>query len=547
MFKRFSCSSTIVRFFYLVSLCFSLYINAQDQHIGWEPNSTDNVCIKDINGDGNNDDAGEAILCSEGSTYDPFVAYKNGEFAGYSTDYSPSCAHDQVSCIKESISYCPFDDNVCSGPTCQRNRACLPTSWMERRSVRKVASVYRENVFLPTPACSYSWSRKHYCPTGTSRGYSTANQCYISESNCGTYATNSSGQNITKWFCSRTSQYFDNYWSARSSCTYYETSNVRVNGFDCPVTPHNDRYTSASACAANCIETKNCEKEKFFSCPLGDSYSCVNLNNANTSDNFVCSKVQCGIYKDVKLNQPVDRNILVDDGNYDVEGNCLGSVMIFTGRAMDCRVPGVASAYQNCCTKSDDEVYNDNMGGLTETAIALETISLTYGAATAAYATYSAGGTAAEAGASASEFLAGAVDPTTAAIAVAVVIIMKYLESACPPEDIETAILDSSGYCVTLGKKCTSKWFGSCVQKAEVKCCFNSMMARIVNEQGRPQLGMNFGTPDAPRCEGFSAEQFQALDFSKIDLSEYYDEIRKNSQAEVESIMSEGITDATGG
>lgn len=547
MLKRYSGSGRIMRFILFLLYTFSFSVFAQDTHIGWEPDPDDNVCVKDINGDGKTDDAGEALLCGEGSTYDPFKAYQFGEASGYSLIPAPTCAIDQVSCIKEDIAYCPYDDSVCTSSTCDKLTSCNSVSWTETEVQTIVGTVTNRPVLSPSPSCSFDITNSYfYCPFGGSTGYAKPNQCLIEEPLCGSVVWEG-GEPVEAWFCSYTDQWYPTEEAATSACTYTENVTIEYNGFDCPLTPYNDKYSTAGSCSSSCKETAACEKEKNFVCPIGDEFACVNLDSTNSSDNFVCSDSPCGRYEDTSENTPVDRDMLVDDGDYDAEGNCLGAVMIFTGRAMDCRVPGIASAYQNCCNKADDDIYNDNMGGLTETAITLEVISLTYGAATAAYATYSAGGTAAEAGASATEFLSGAVDPTTLAIAAAVLIIMEYLESACPPEDIETAMLDASGYCVTIGEKCTTKWFGSCVQEVEVKCCFNSMMARIINEQGRPQLGMTFGTPNAPQCEGFSAEQFQALDFSKIDLSEYYDEIRLNSQTEVEGIISEGITDATGG
>ncbi|MFN4266410.1 MAG: conjugal transfer protein TraN [Aquabacterium sp.] len=61
-------------------------------------------------------------------------------------------------------------------------------------------------------------------------------------------------------------------------------------------------------------------------------------------------------------------------------------------------------------------------------------------------------------------------------------------------------------------------------------CCFNSKLARIIVEQGRQQLGIAWsnpsGNPDDPNCEGFTVEQLQALDFSAMDLSAVYADIK---------------------
>ena len=41
------------------------------------------------------------------------------------------------------------------------------------------------------------------------------------------------------------------------------------------------------------------------------------------------------------------------------------------------------------------------------------------------------------------------------------------------------------------------------------KCCFNSMLARIVNEQGRAQVGKGWGGAQSPDCSGFTVAQLQ--------------------------------------
>ena len=54
------------------------------------------------------------------------------------------------------------------------------------------------------------------------------------------------------------------------------------------------------------------------------------------------------------------------------------------------------------------------------------------------------------------------------------------------------------------------------------KCFFNSLLARIVNEQGRMQIAKAWGGAQSPDCSGFTVAQLQALDFAAMDLSEFY-------------------------
>jgi conjugal transfer mating pair stabilization protein TraN len=48
------------------------------------------------------------------------------------------------------------------------------------------------------------------------------------------------------------------------------------------------------------------------------------------------------------------------------------------------------------------------------------------------------------------------------------------------------------------------------------------MLARIVNEQGRVQIGKGWGGAQSPDCSGFTVAQLQTLDFAAMDLSEFY-------------------------
>ncbi|MFA6137450.1 MAG: conjugal transfer protein TraN [Sulfurimonas sp.] len=60
-----------------------------------------------------------------------------------------------------------------------------------------------------------------------------------------------------------------------------------------------------------------------------------------------------------------------------------------------------------------------------------------------------------------------------------------------------------------------------CVQKSKSYCSFNSKLAKIINEQGRQQLGKSWGTASNPTCKGFTPEEFQKLDLSQIDFGEF--------------------------
>lgn len=58
-----------------------------------------------------------------------------------------------------------------------------------------------------------------------------------------------------------------------------------------------------------------------------------------------------------------------------------------------------------------------------------------------------------------------------------------------------------------------------CIQWSNSYCCFSSKLARVIHEQGRSQVGLAWGGGDSPNCRGFTPDEFQKLDFSKIDVA----------------------------
>lgn len=74
-----------------------------------------------------------------------------------------------------------------------------------------------------------------------------------------------------------------------------------------------------------------------------------------------------------------------------------------------------------------------------------------------------------------------------------------------------------------------------CTQKKKTYCVFNSKLARIIHQQGRPQLGIAWGSAKAPNCRGFTPEEFQKIDFSKLDLSEFYGDLQAKIQTTIDA------------
>nr|WP_275588810.1 conjugal transfer protein TraN [Croceicoccus hydrothermalis] len=94
----------------------------------------------------------------------------------------------------------------------------------------------------------------------------------------------------------------------------------------------------------------------------------------------------------------------------------------------------------------------------------------------------------------------------------------------CDSEDRLVDQKDDEGLCHYVGTYCSDKILGVCVTRKQSYCCFSSKLTRILQEQGRAQLGMSWGSAKEPSCDGFLVAQFQQLDLSQMDFSEVYDE-----------------------
>ncbi|TAM33225.1 MAG: conjugal transfer protein TraN [Nevskiaceae bacterium] len=69
-------------------------------------------------------------------------------------------------------------------------------------------------------------------------------------------------------------------------------------------------------------------------------------------------------------------------------------------------------------------------------------------------------------------------------------------------------------------------------------CVFNSKLTRIIQEQGRPQLGIAWGSSRDPDCRPLSTDEVGRLDWSRMDLSEFYQDAQAAADAAAQNIDS---------
>lgn len=312
---------------------------------------------------------------------------------------------------------------------------------------------------------------------------------------------------------------------AASGCTPAGTSCQQVNPATgvCEVTEN--RYTCPVAPGSR-VTANNCPTDVF--CVAGSCFSTTYTNDADfaRSMSFLEAAREAGVYLDT------DR------------------LQVFSGEANRCR----DRLLKNCCyaDSAGAGMTNQSMFGVGSRLVfdvlmnagnreflyyGMQAL-LMGGGFSGSFTTYgvtvAVNGTALPAGSSvlyAGESVVVAFDPWSLAIAVVIYIVMSMM--SCDEEEGKLAMKEGAKLCHSVGTYCSSciRVLGkcvSCITHTTAKCCFNSVLARIVNEQGRQQVGKGWGTGEAPDCSGFTIAQLQSLDFARMDLTEFYASIVPN-------------------
>ena len=268
------------------------------------------------------------------------------------------------------------------------------------------------------------------------------------------------------------------------------------------------------------VTATNCPANVF--CLAG---SCFNTSYTNDSDfarsmSFMEAAREAGVYLDTD------------------------NMQVFKGEANSCR----DRLFKNCCAADasgagmsnqslfgtgsrlvyDVLMNSENREFLYQGLSALLTSGGFSGSFTSYGVTVAVNGTALPAGSAvmySGESMVIAFDPWSLAIAVVIYVILSMM--SCNENEGKLAMKEGAGLCHTIGSYCSSciRIFGyciSCIENTTGKCCFNSKLARIINEQGRQQFGKGWGSAESPDCSGFSIAQLQSMDFSAMDLTEFY-------------------------
>lgn len=116
----------------------------------------------------------------------------------------------------------------------------------------------------------------------------------------------------------------------------------------------------------------------------------------------------------------------------------------------------------------------------------------------------------------------------------------------CKGSERELSVKRGSSLCTHARTWCSDKKpLIGCIEETRAYCCFKSILAKILNRQGRAQLGLSLET-----CAGITVTQLQSLDFSKIDLTEFKNSITPtnlNLDSKISDLKKQVQKQAVGG
>ena len=110
----------------------------------------------------------------------------------------------------------------------------------------------------------------------------------------------------------------------------------------------------------------------------------------------------------------------------------------------------------------------------------------------------------------------------------------------CSASERELAEERNAGNTHYLGRYCSRRtFFGVCIRHSRAWCVFGSKLGRILQQQGRSQLGIGWSD-----CRGFTVAEIESIDFARLDLSEFTRDLMDGSRAPFVSLPDAGDTGA---
>ena len=108
----------------------------------------------------------------------------------------------------------------------------------------------------------------------------------------------------------------------------------------------------------------------------------------------------------------------------------------------------------------------------------------------------------------------------------------------CSASERELAEERNAGNTHYLGRYCSKRtFFGICIRRSRAWCLFGSKLGRILQQQGRAQLGVGWSD-----CRGLTVAEIEGIDFASLDLSEFTEDLMDASKEPSVSLPDAGGT-----
>lgn len=101
----------------------------------------------------------------------------------------------------------------------------------------------------------------------------------------------------------------------------------------------------------------------------------------------------------------------------------------------------------------------------------------------------------------------------------------RELGAKCTKDEDILAEMRGKNLCEYIGKTTTKKMGVTTVVKRHF-CCFGNLLDKVVQREGRKQLGKSFGTGDNPDCRGLTLDEIQRINWELIDFSEFIEDLK---------------------
>ena len=108
-------------------------------------------------------------------------------------------------------------------------------------------------------------------------------------------------------------------------------------------------------------------------------------------------------------------------------------------------------------------------------------------------------------------------------------LVEKLYLSECTAEDKSLIEKRNKDLCHSVGQY-KKKELGFTKYTKYSYCCFPSKLVKIIQVQGKAQLGKGFGSPKNPDCGGLTVEELQKINFSEIKFNEVFEDIFKSQK-----------------